>query len=59
MLINGPNGIKMEEFTCGEYTHRFVVDMKKPAKYREAERDYEMKKFRKYIREHKAGMVLA
>ena len=59
MLINGPNGIKMEEFTYGKYTHRFVVDMKESTGYRQANRDYEMQKFWKYIQEHKAGMVLA
>lgn len=56
MLIDTIHG-KMEEFTCGEYTHRFTVDMARPAEYRERQRKYEMWKFEKYIRLHSHGLI--
>ena len=57
MLIDGPAGIKMEEFTCGEYMHRFVVDMDAPFEQREFRREREAENFEGYMENHKLGLI--
>ena len=52
MLIDGPDGTTMEEFICGEYTHRYVVDTQQSYAQRESRKKYEWWKFEKYINEH-------
>ncbi len=47
----------MEEFTCGEYMHRFVVDMDAPFEQREFRREREAENFEGYMENHKLGLI--
>lgn len=57
MLIDTHCG-NMEEFTCGEYTHRFAVDMSQPVEQREFQRKVEAEKFDKYVDAHIHGRIV-
>ena len=49
---------KMEEFICGEYIHRFAVDMLETDQQREYQRKVEMLDFEEYMWKHRCGVIL-
>ncbi len=57
MLIDTMHG-KMEEFICGEYIHRFAVDMLETDQQREYQRKVEMLDFEEYMWKHRCGVIL-
>lgn len=50
MIIDGPMGMKMEEFIIGEYTYQYLIDPNWTAKQAEMERDFRFRALEEYVR---------